>query len=203
MSLFSAKVEDASLVPLARLGQLRSLVWTPSKSGDRLVGVATLKQVHFLNLKYGNFGDRGLQDLAGMTQLRALDLGGCQNITNDGLAVLGNFKSLEALDLSGTNITDPGMKHVAKLRELRQLGLGISGLVDFKGDGLRDLTGLRKLQDLTLPVGTTDAGLKTIGSMTQLQSLRLSGISQQITDAGARELAGLSELRTLISASTA
>ena len=42
----------------------------------------------------------------------------------------------------------------------------------------------------------TDAGLKELAGLTQLQALLLSG-KTQVTDAGLKELAGLTRLQTL------
>ena len=62
--------------------------------------------------------------------------------------------------------------------------------------GLKELAGLTQLQTLGLwSTQVTDAGLKELAGLTQMQGLYL--IQTQVTDAGLKELARLTQLRSL------
>jgi internalin A len=62
--------------------------------------------------------------------------------------------------------------------------------------GLKELAGLKQLQTLALRASqVTDAGLKELAALKQLQTLDLGGT--KITDARLKELAGLKQLQTL------
>ena len=63
--------------------------------------------------------------------------------------------------------------------------------------GLKELVGLTQLQSLNLyTTQVTDAGLKELAGLIQLQTLNLDGT--WVTDAGLKELAGLTQLQSLI-----
>jgi serine/threonine protein kinase/Leucine-rich repeat (LRR) protein len=106
------------------------------------------------------------------------------------------------LSLGGTVIINDGQDREIKTVEnlpagawtLRALNLeGKPGVTDA---GLKELAGLKQLQWLNL-VGTlvTDAGLKELAGLKQLQWLSL--VRSRVTDAGLKELAGLKQLRGL------
>ena len=68
--------------------------------------------------------------------------------------------------------------------------------------GLKELAGLNQLQELDLyRTKVTDAGLKELAALTQLRTLDLSETA--VTDAGLKELAALTQLRTLDLSETA
>jgi Leucine rich repeat len=66
--------------------------------------------------------DEGLKNLAGMTNLRSLNLCGT-NTTDAGLKYLGGMKDLQNLLLSSTKVTDAGMEDLMKLPKLQSLML--------------------------------------------------------------------------------
>ena len=72
-------------------------------------------------------------------------------------------------------------------------GLSIRRVTDA---GLKELAGLKQLQTLILNGNlVTDAGLKELAGLKQLQTLYLG--STRVTDAGLKELAGLKQLQSL------
>jgi internalin A len=73
--------------------------------------------------------DAGLQNLAGMTDLRSLNLSGT-NITDAGLKHLAGMKNLQNLQLSSTKITDAGVDDLMKLPKLQTLMLYDSKVTD-------------------------------------------------------------------------
>lgn len=133
------------------------------------------------------------------------------------LPILKDFPELEVLSISNRRFTDGHAKHLADLRNLRDLNLYRSNIGD---EGLVHLAKIRYLS--WLPIGETritDNGLKVLGGMTRLQYLGLRGNNvtdaglahlrkltdltglhlgeTKVTDAGLRRLAGMTRLRAL------
>ncbi|HAA70544.1 MAG TPA: hypothetical protein DCE55_15515 [Planctomycetaceae bacterium] len=91
------------------------------------------------------------------------------------------------------NISDAGLAHLTSLRNLQQLGLGLTAIGD---DGLAHVSGINRLQVLVLTsTRITDRGLIHLAGLSRLQELYLS--NTQITDAGLEHFEQLSELRKL------
>jgi internalin A len=70
-----------------------------------------------LDLFISNVTDAGLKELAGLKNLRALNLGHTK-VTGAGLQALTGLKDLQALDLQFTQASDAGLKGLAGLRSL-------------------------------------------------------------------------------------
>ena len=66
--------------------------------------------------------DAGLDGLAGLEPLKALDLAET-NVTNAGLKKLAALKQLQSLNLAVTQVTDAGLKELAALKQLQFLDL--------------------------------------------------------------------------------
>ena len=75
-----------------------------------------------LNLKYTFINDSILSDICEMlVVLKVLNIRGCTNVTDTGLAHLIKLKSLEELDISGCfKITNYGLRHLGALITLKK-----------------------------------------------------------------------------------
>src|SRR5262245_10135160 len=117
--------------------------------------------------------DAGLEELAGLTTLRALGLAGTE-VTDVGLQELARLPSLQVLDLfsTGAGVTDAGLKELKKLKSLRALDLSHTGVTDA---GVKELKELQSLQALSLfYTGVTDAALQDLKELKNLQALGLA-----------------------------
>jgi internalin A len=137
--------------------------------------------------------DAGIKELAPLTQLRTLELLGCQ-VTDAGLKELAPLKNLQSLMLKRTDITDAGLKELAALQNLRDLDVSITAVTDAGLKHLAPLTHLHRL-DLSGNRAITDAGMKELADLENLQTLWL--YVTNIGDAGLKELRGLKKLREL------
>jgi hypothetical protein len=139
-----------------------------------------------------NVTDAGIKHLAGLSELRLLDLKDTQ-VTDAGMASLAGLKNLEVLDLLNTHVGDAGLAHLEGLSKLEMLSLDGTNVTDA---GLPHLAGLSKLKWLYLSnTGVTDAGLAHLQNLKQLEWLFLS--DTQMTDQGLESLHGLTNLQTL------
>jgi len=111
----------------------------------------------------------GLLGLIQEMQIPGLSANG--QMTDDLLERVSRLDSIQSLDLEGcTSVTDDGLKHLARMPQLRHL-------------------------NLTCPA-MTDRGLEVLGSLTQLETLKIFHV-QSITDAGLKPLAACDGIRNV------
>lgn len=65
----------------------------------------------------------GLETLLNFTLLEDLDLSCCENLTDEGLKVIGKLASLKSLALSDDKISDEGLQYLLPLNQLSELWL--------------------------------------------------------------------------------
>jgi uncharacterized protein (TIGR02996 family) len=192
---------DAALQRLApRFTRLARLSFQGAWEGGRSVtdegvkALAGLTQLRRLDLADSTVTDAGLQTLATLTRLQSLNLSRT-GVTDEGLAVVVHLQRLRELWLTATAVTDAGLGALAGLRQLGTLALGFC--VGITGTGLKYLAGLSRLQTLILlgcPI--LDAGLKELATLKRLRCLNLG--RPDVTDDGLRQLAVLRQLQTLL-----
>lgn len=170
---------------------------------DGLKSLAGLAGLQFLDLEQTKITDACAPHLANLKNLVRIDLGAF-DVNEDGfgvgdkvLSVLATLPKLSSIELRLTKVTDAGMAELAKCLSLE--GITVEG-TDVTDAGLVHLAKLKNLKSLSLGVYNegakiTDEGLKTVGQMTGLKWLQLSGTP--ITDAGLPHLAGLKNLTSL------
>jgi Leucine-rich repeat (LRR) protein len=128
----------------------------------------------------------------------ALDLHGMR-ISDDDLRLIVPSIELDTINLSDNPLSDAGVRHIAKIPQLRQLW--ISG-PRISGEGLARLQDCRSLKTLWLTdTRATEDDLPVLANMKQLRTLNLSGMT--FTKKGIEQLQALSHLETLIVDSTA
>jgi hypothetical protein len=132
-----------------------------------LAQVAQLDHIVAIELFDKDVSDEDLAGLAGMKQLKFLELNHNPRVTDAGIATLSGLEKLRVLDLTSTSVT---------------------------GTGLKDRSDMVSLEHLTLndcPV--TDESLAAIPRFPKLTHLFLGGT--QVTDAGLMSLVGWHSLR--------
>jgi WD40 repeat protein len=165
-----AKANDAGLANLRGLAELTNVTITTS-----------------------DIGDKGLEFLGGLKQLRSLTLVGNRRITDNGLKYLGELLELRILRLDNTGISDEGLRHLESLKHLALLGVGGTQVTD---DGVGQLVTLPCLAVLALDARqltrTAVTGLK---NMPILVVLGVDGPELDKTDINAlKDLTSLKEL---------
>jgi hypothetical protein len=154
--------------------------------------VAQLKSLKHLNIKGSGVNGGAMQQLANIENLETIGLG-LEEEKN--LKYFARYKNLKGLSL-GTLITQEGAREIAKMTNLRHLGLSTAKL-DL--DGFKEIAKLSELQSLSLPGQTNvdDAAVEILaGKLKQLEYLDLTHTS--VTDAGLAHLQGLDKLATLV-----
>lgn len=118
---------------------------------------------------------------------------GRTNVTDAGLAHLGQFKRLEWLDLSLTKVSDNGLAQVDQLAKLHQLFLEGTGVTSASIPAIARLRSLEELDLSKLKIADDD--LAKIATLKQLKVLYLVGTP--ITDAGLAKLVSLQQLELI------
>jgi hypothetical protein len=190
-------LSDDNLVGLESLGRLTSLlVWSDQITDRGLTPIGKLRHLESLSLS-ANVTRRGLNQLSGLTHLRTLDVkprpspsGGVDEVPlklsaltdlrtlslhnlslrDEDLVSLAGMQHLDWLVLDGT-FTEDGLRPLGGLAELRLLK--VTGVSCSDGEGFSQLSGLKRLEDLTLGGRITDAALARLPALPSLWSLRI------------------------------
>jgi internalin A len=85
--------------------------------------LASLKQLHTLDLWHTEVTDIGLKELVPLKHLQTLKLWNGK-VTDAGMKELAALKHLHTLELLSAPVTDVGLKELAALKHLRSLDLG-------------------------------------------------------------------------------
>lgn len=190
-----------------------------ARDWDELIGVMQDRRIPALDAG-GLMTDEALARIADLDFITGLSLGGSRELTDDGLQHLARMPQLQALDLSeypGGKLTDRGLeilRHLPNLRKFEmtwQSAISDRGVANLRfcerleevnlmgsptGDGaIEALQGKAKLRLLSTGKLTTDAGLALLRNFPLMRSAdnvgaRLS-IDGPFTNAGLATLAGL------------
>ncbi len=127
----------------------------------------------------GQMQDSMLRDLAGLEQLRALNLSGSRAVTDAGLRHLARMPNLRHLDLGGTSVTDRGLEIVHELPALESISLAMTQVTDA---GMAHLGACTRWTSVDLSATSTgDGAIRALAGKERLGQFR-SG--NAVTDAG-------------------
>ncbi len=157
------QMTTASLEPLSRIPNLRILSLNLSSEADEEPdwrNIAEFKQLEQLRLSGPSFRNADFAYLKGLVQLKWLDLQLDDPVNDEAFGHLKNLKHLTQLDVENTVITD---------------------------QALTALSGMDKLEYLTISGLITDTGLRALRGMKSLRLLQIA--SPHLTEEGLSELA--------------
>jgi hypothetical protein len=148
--------------------------------------ISKLPNLQSLKLKCKNMTDVGLKHIAKLTNLEELSIGWFERVSSTGLhdflehlKGFPNFRHLDIHDhmlppfIRPYLVTDPILKHIAELSNLRSLNIACEGVTDA---GLEPLKALTKLEYLGIRSwrNVTSAGMKYVAEVSNLRHLVLS-----------------------------
>lgn len=200
LNIISTKFNDEWMPNIAKLTNLKSLRFTNNGKltdvgMEQLAGLKNLEAFSFVGTKitgkaYAKFDgftklvrvshrgssidDEGLKELCDhLPNLESISLAHAK-FTDAGAVHLAKLTKLKGLELGTNNATPQALQHIAKLPlESLQLGEGFDSI-----ESIPLIKGIATLRRLTLTNATklTDAELKTVAGLTQLDHLELSKI---------------------------
>ena len=144
-----------SLVWVKESDWMLSLDLTLGESAFDFGELAPLKRLAALRVFKGSVREGTLAKLAGLPKLELLVILSA-GVTDRGLAAIARLTRVNKLDVAGPTITSAGLASIAKMPSLRRLFLYNTKIRD---EDLGPLERLSKLQDLTLPLTVSEAGL--------------------------------------------
>ena len=139
----------------------------------------------------GEMTDALLERVSRLDHVTSLDLGGSKRLTAPGLAHLARMPQLRELDLSGTAVGDRELGVVRQLPQLEQIRLNGTAVTDA---GVQHLASCDELRRVELGgTRTGDGAIRALAGKPKLSDLR-SG--EFVTDAGLVHLRDLPVFRT-------
>jgi Leucine-rich repeat (LRR) protein len=204
VDLRGAWVTDSDMPRYAAMPDLRRLDLSLTRLSDR--GLRALKSapaIEDLNLYFAEqITDEGASVVRNWKHLKSLNLRGTK-ITDNTLELLAGVPTLESLDIGWAQITDTGLEHLTALINLRRLTFGGNKLTDTALGFLRqmpqleylDIGGQQRTDSGLWSLTLTDAGMQSIGLVTELRELRVEG--RNLTARGLASLKPLAKLERL------
>lgn len=201
-------ITDTGLIYISELSNLKRLDVSrrhyvdPSRNKEYYTdkGLAELAKCRLLeDLSIGSIGitDAGIEHIIKLTNLKKLNLFGCDNVTDAGLAKLTALKSLSNLYIHAANLTIAGLNALKPMPNLTHLNVS-----HIKRDGtVLDISGLTALEDLSLSLDPysedkfIDADLMCLAKLKRLRWLTIG--PRDYTDKGMLYLAGLTNMERL------
>ena len=122
-------------------------------------------------INYDDIFDDNLASLAGMTDLRCLELDS-NNITDQGLVHLSGLKSLQDLHICSENVTDAGLLHLTQLL-LRKFSIYAARITDAGLDRLHCLSQLEQLEFMFLNHITEQGVERLVAACNNLKSAQV------------------------------
>jgi len=184
LKLFTESAANGSRVtakPLALLdpdAPEESRPLASSRQWDEIIRLLALHSSARLNAR-GQMTDALLADVARVETVTALDLAGSKDLSDDGLRHLARLPQLKHLDLSGTAITDRGLRVLRELPALETISLAATRITD---EGAVHLANCVELQTVNLSwTRTGDGALKALAGMRELHHV---STGNEVTDAG-------------------
>jgi Leucine-rich repeat (LRR) protein len=139
----------------------------------------------------GQMTDTMLENIAGVASVTSLNLSGSQAVTDAGLRHLARLPNLRHLDLSGTAITDRGLIVLRDLPKLETISLAMTRITD---EGVVPLASCDALEQVNLSwTRTGDNAVLALAGKRRLNHFR-SG--NNVTDAGLELLHELPVFKT-------
>jgi internalin A len=153
------KFQDAALANLSEMSRMRVLSLSECQlTGSGLKYLQKMEHLESLDLRSTAISDESLKNIAGLTQLRILQLdwNKGQGITDAGLVHLKSLTNLRELHLWDAQITDAGLQHLKGMQSLTEVNLCGTKITNDCVEHLRHLKHLRKVGALGTSV--TDEG---------------------------------------------
>lgn len=194
--LAGSDVTKMGLKELSRFDKVKTLdVSQTNTDDDGLREIVRNTDLSELQMADTDITDTGLVQLESEKQLRKMSLSGINRITDAGVRGLKGLSELEELRFYGAaGITDGSIETFAKMKKLRRLSLGGTGV---RGRELHQLSGLPHLENLSLERSRIDDdSLASISQIRTLVSLDLRGT--QVTGARVLDLKRLENLESLL-----
>ena len=139
----------------------------------------------------GQMTDAMLLEVADVEAITALNLSGSKAVTDEGLRHLARLPNLKHLELDGTAVTDRGLAVLRDLPKLERISLAMTNVTDA---GVAHLASCDDIREVNLSWTRTGDG--AVRALAGKQKLHVFGSGNGVTDAGLALLHGLPVFKT-------
>ena len=191
LTILNTSAHNDDLIPLVNLKNLKSLIIiNQGKLNDEgLAHLAGLKQLERFSFVGTLMTGKPFKDFEGWTKLSRCSFRGSK-IDDEGVKQLcDHFPALENISLAHANFTDAGAVHLAKLKNLKGLEIGVHGATP---QCLQNIVNL-PLEYLQLGEGVAPAGVAIVKDMKTLKQLTVTE-ARNMTDAEVMVIVGMTQL---------
>jgi len=187
MVVCASKITGAGFQHLQGMKELESINLHSAPASDAgLEAIGKLTSLRRLEIVHTHVTDAGLKHLASLVHLQQLHVHGPET-TAAALPFLGQLKEMYQLDVYDRAASNQTLEQIGKLPRLRFLTLPIG---TFDDDGVKHLAGLSTLEELGLDSPhVTDASIEALAGLHNLRKLQLG--RARLTAAGRQRLATL------------
>ena len=189
-----ATQDDVKLI--AQMSDLKKLtLWGQNIDNESVKLLSVLPKLENLTFMKTAIDDEGLAILPEFKALKALNLRGCDKITDAGMVHVAKIPNLENLALLYTLINDEG---IVNLQDLKLRALDVRGLTTLTGTSLDVMVKMTTLESLKLRNNMMfmDFNIGVLGALKNLKSLSLEDL--QITEEGLKFVGELPNLQELV-----
>ena len=173
LNVISTKANDEWIAPLGRLTNLKSLRFT-AMTGRAYAQFAVLTKLVRVTHRGSSIDDEGLKELCEhLPNLEYISLAHSK-FTDSGAPNLAKLTKLKGLDIGSSKATPEALVHITKL-PLEFLELGDNFATAASIPVVKAIATLRRVT-ITHLVKVTDPELKTIATLSQLESLELDDV---------------------------
>jgi ankyrin repeat protein len=155
-----------------------------TRDWDAAVELINAKRVSGLDA-HGQMTDAVLERISALPHLTSLRLGGSKALTDAGVRHLARMAQLRHLDLSGTQVTDAGLRALRELADLEHVSLAWTHVTDA---GIGNLSNCERLARVNLT--GTHTGDGAIEALAGKSELRTFSSGNGVADAGIARLHG-------------
>ncbi len=165
---------DLALRKLATQTSVRTLqIGGEQVTDENLSYVGQMSGLEEFSIEWAfHLTDKGFSHLAGLKQLRILEIGKSK-MTDASLEAIGNLTNLEELRIGGGTFSDAGLEKLKSLTRLNFLSLG-EGSHSVSDAGLAFLKGMTELDYLdSSGWHVSDEGIATLRELKKLKTIRV------------------------------
>jgi internalin A len=195
--------ESSWIVSVAPTTQLSLLEWLQERIGEDYF--RTVEAVDFATNAGRRKGsqepkatDTSLALLAGVPEVKNLELSHNETVTDESLVHLSGLRNLTTVYLYHTKVCGPGLVHLSKLPNLQYLELSHTPIENIGLEQVHQMHGLKSLRLAHTKI--TDAGIANLTDLRNLEDLSLK--YTDITDESLVYIQKLSSLKELVLTST-
>ena len=167
-----------------------------NESVKELSKLPMLRKLRMVNNDKISVDDEGMRILCDMECLEELEVGKCENVTDEGMVMFGKIGRLKKLFFWECGIGKNGLKWAGGMRSLVHLEIDSCDNLTDEGMGVMGKMEWLEYLQIEMCEGVTNEGLKLLGGLRELRTLHIGGCDR-FSDEGFICLLGMVRLERM------